>query len=146
MDLYGDGHKYVTDEKVNVRNSLTRINTDNKFFSDVFGDFENDRYLVSFRDNSPQQALTVGGLGAGIGFGCVDTRGILSVEWNQPTALISGGSGSSNWTLQIAWKSDIQRLEQEISDLKKQIGGVIGTLLNYIYQGLHCFPGRKAVA
>lgn len=38
----------------------------------------------------------------------------------------------NNWSENIAWKSDIQRLEQRISALEKQIGGVLSRLLTHL--------------
>ena len=55
-------------------------------------------------------------------FGSGDTKGGLEVHYNDHEARIVGGNNPKVvWSESIAWKSDIQKLEQEISDLKKQI-------------------------
>lgn len=50
----------------------------------------------------------------------------VNVDNTNPRAKILSGSITYPdhwWSKEIAWKSDIQRLEDEIADLKKQIGG-----------------------
>ncbi|MCI1524400.1 MAG: hypothetical protein LKH52_04625 [Lactobacillus crispatus] len=124
MDLYGNGHKFVTDDKVNVDVPLYRyINNDDTWVNILGAENNyNRKVLVSFRDDTNGNGPTIGNFGSGIAFGGGDTKGVLSVSFSSPGARIAAGNGIAPlWHEDIAWKSDIQNLEQEISDLKKQV-------------------------
>lgn len=113
MELYGGGHKFVTDKKVNVDNSLYKIITANDNMADILGrnPQTGQRNLVVFRDNSGpnDNNLTASLNGSGIVFGGDDTAAVLSVDgWGMRRARI-GWQNTNNrmWHEDIAWKSDV---------------------------------------
>lgn len=113
------------DKKVNVDVPLYRRMTNNNSWKDILG-IENQTHnvLIALRDDTFGQGPTAGGNGAGIAFGGVDTKAILTTDWLHQTARIAAGNDYAPvWHEDIAWKSDIAELKQEITDLKKQIGG-----------------------
>lgn len=70
-------------------------------------------------------------------FGGGDTKGGLEVHWEDHIATVVGGNNPKMvWSERIAWKSDVERLEREISDLKKQIGGVTRRLYTALHKAL----------
>ncbi len=100
-----------------------------KTWSDVLGalNFKDANVLVSLRDDAQDDnGLMVGGNSAGIAFGGVDTKGILSVKWNDHKARITGGNPDNVWSEDVAWKSDVNNLQNQVNDLINQI--------NYIKQ------------
>lgn len=100
-----------------------------KTWSDVLGalNFKDANVLVSLRDDvQDDNGLMVGGNSAGIAFGGYDTKGILSVKWNDHKARITGGNSDTVWSEDVAWKSDVNNLQNQVNDLINQI--------NYIKQ------------
>lgn len=100
-----------------------------KTWSDVLGalNFKDANVLVSLRDDAQDDnGLMVGCNSAGIAFGGVDTKGILSVKWNDHKARITGGNADTVWSEDVAWKSDVNNLQNQVNDLINQI--------NYIKQ------------
>ena len=103
------------DNKVNVDAPMYRSITNDDTWVDILGAENNDqnRALVSFRDNANGNGPTIGGGGSGIAFGGSDTKGVLSVGWYSHSARIAGGNSDKPvWHEDIAWKSDIQYLKQ----------------------------------
>lgn len=80
--------------------------------------------IGEYKGNNPGK-MDAGAFSPNIGFGNDDVRGTLSISYDSPNAVISGGSKNTNntWSESIAWKSDIQKLKDEIDQLKKQISG-----------------------
>ena len=114
MQLYGGGHKFVTDQKVNIDNSLYKTITANDSMADVLGRNLQigQKNLVAFRDNSGpnDNNLTASYNGSGIVFGGDDTAAVLSVDgWGKRRARIGWQSAYTNkmWHEDIAWKSDV---------------------------------------
>lgn len=117
MQFFGDGHKFVTDETVNVDAPMYHRIMKNDTWADILGvDNVGHNVLISLRDdtdNNIPNSPTAGGNGAGVAFGGMDTKGILTVSWLNPTAKISAGNADKpQWSEEIAWKSDIQYLQQ----------------------------------
>lgn len=103
-------------------------------WSDVLGalNFKSTNVLVSLRDDTQDDnGLMVGGNSAGIAFGGFDTKGILSVKWNDHKARITGGNADTVWSEDVAWKSDVNNLQNQINNLKKSNADLINTV-NYI--------------
>ena len=143
MQLYGGGHKFVTDEKVNTDRNLYFLNDKHPLTeSEIFNtDNSQGRLQVIHQRMSENGSETFGGFDNILLFGGDDTTSIFDVDPFQRRLRVATGvsRGKANWSEFVAWKSDIQRLEQEIANLKKQIGGVLSRLLT------HLFRPRKAV-
>ena len=76
---------------------------------DIIGQDNGQMALTAIRDNSNGSENTIGQKSAGIAFGGGDTKGVLSVAWNEPHARIIGGNGDSpTWKKDIAWKDDLK--------------------------------------
>lgn len=144
-------NKKTFDKKINLTQPLfRRILTFNQW-SDVIGDFDNSGskgILLAVRDDlSDNNKYTSGGNGSGIVFGGLDTHAILTARWNEPVVTITAGNDPKpNWSEEIAFKSDIQKLQQEIVDLKKQIGGVNSHLTHISQESNYVTFNRLEVA
>lgn len=120
---------FITTNFFNVDAPLYRKTNAHKTWSDVLGalNFNNTNVLVSLRDDTQDDnGLMVGSNSAGIAFGGFDTKGILSVNWINHKARITGGNPDTVWSEDVAWKSDVNNLQNQINDLINQI--------NYIKQ------------
>lgn len=88
------------------------------------------KVLRSIRTESKATDFNTGNFDAGILFGGSDTKALISVGYTGSHARVTGGSNTTIWHEDIAWKSDItnlqnqiQDLQNQINDLKNQIGG-----------------------
>ena len=125
------------DKKINIANQIgsdpndSLPSSDN--WSDFFGintgkDWTTKQNLLRLGQTQSTDFL-YGHDSSVILFGGGDTKGGLEVHWGDHIATVVGGNNPKMvWSERIAWKSDVQKLEQEISDLKKQIGGVLTSL------------------
>lgn len=136
MDLYGDGHKIVTDEKVNTDRNLYFLKDEHPLTeSEIFNtDDSQGRLQVIHQRVQENGSETFGGYDNILLFGGDDITSIFDVNtYNNQVKVATGNSrGKASWSENIAWKSDIQRLEQEIADLQKQIGGVLSRSITHI--------------
>lgn len=107
--------------QVNVGGSLFRMVAAGKTWSDILG-FDNSytSALVAFRGNtSGAMDNLLGNYSAGVAFGGGDTKGFLEVSYGDHNARIGGGNGSAPvWHEDIAWKTDVNDLQNQIQQLK----------------------------
>lgn len=133
------------DKKINIANQIgsdpnvSLPGSDN--WSDIFGVNTGiswaDRHNLLRVGQTQTTNYFYGKNSAALFFGGGDTKGGLEVHYEDHEARIVGGNNPNvRWSENIAWKSDIQRLEQEISDLEKQIGGVTSHLYAYLRKTL----------
>lgn len=126
--------RFIQTNLFDVDAPIYRKTNAHRTWSDVLGalNFKSTNVLVSLRDDTQDDnGLMVGGNSAGIAFGGVDTKGILSVKWNDHKARITGGNPDTVWSEDVAWKSDVNNLQNQINDLKKSNADLINTV-NYI--------------
>ena len=71
-------------------------------WNDIIGQNNGQMALTAIRDDSNGSENTIGQHSAGVAFGGGDTKGVLSVAWDEPHARIIGGNGNSP-----TWKKDI---------------------------------------
>lgn len=110
----------VDKSQVNVDGNLFARITWSNFWYDILPNYNNNQArLESFRDES-QGGHTLGNYAAGIAFGGGDTKGVLNVAYSDHTARIIGGNGNSPvWHEDIAWKSDISDLRNQVQQLRE---------------------------
>ena len=85
-------------------------------WNDIIGQDNGQMALTAIRDDSNGSENTIGQNSAGIAFGGGDTKGVLSVAWNEPHARIIGGNGNSPaWKKDIAWKDDINNANPSVT-------------------------------
>lgn len=108
--------------QVNVGGSLFRMVSAGKTWNDILG-FDNSyaSALVAFRGNTGgAMDNLLGNYSAGVAFGGGDTKGFLEVSYGDHNARIGGGNGSAPvWHEDIAWKTDVKDLQNQISELKE---------------------------
>jgi hypothetical protein len=147
--LEGKWHKLATDNditnlqnavnskadksQVNVGGSLFRMVSAGNTWNDILG-FDNGdaSALVAFRGNAggPMDNL-LGNFSAGVAFGGGDTKGFLEVSYADHNARIGGGNGGAPvWHEDIAWKSDIDRLQNIINQQNQTIQSLTSRLNN----------------
>ena len=117
--------------KVNTSNNLFNHMSDNSTWQGITGISNTDNaVLTSIRDDT-NGGNTVGGNGAGIAFGGSDTKAVLSVGWQTAHAIIAGGNGNAPvWHEEVAWKSDIDRLQSIINQQNQTIQSLTSRLTN----------------
>lgn len=111
--------------RINVDGPLFKHLTQFNNWSDLFDGYSvngitaiNGNRLVAFRDDT-NGGNTVGSNSAGIAFGGGDTKGVLSVQYNGHQARIAGGNGTApTWHEDIAWKSDVNDLRNQVQQLR----------------------------
>lgn len=144
--------KFIDGEEImNKKDFDKKVNIDKPMFQsfvseDQFVNFINARntsFLNSFKYSGGKITSNFSdGYMSGAIFGLSNRCSVLMIGSTSGVAEVhsySSADATRNWKKSIAWKSDIQRLEQEIADLKKQIGGRLSRLLT------HLFRPRKAV-
>ena len=116
--------------KVNVTVPLFRRITAGNTWNDILGASNGDTpVLVSIRDEGG--ANTLGNYSAAVAFGGRDTKGVLNVAYSDHTARIIGGNGNAPvWHEDIAWKSDIDRLQSIINQQNQTIQSLTTRLAN----------------
>ena len=88
-------------------------------WNDIFGVGNPNNVLTSLRINSGGSGALLNNFAAGIGFGGDDTKGVLSVAYSDHQARITGGNGTGPvWSEDIAWKSDVNDLRNQVQQLK----------------------------
>lgn len=120
----------ATNSKVNVDAPLFRKISNATTWQDILGVANGDQVLVSIRDEAGGN--TLGNFGSAVAFGGGDTKGVLNVAYTDHTARIIGGNGSAPvWHEDIAWKSDITNLSNQlqaqsstINDLKNKVSNL----------------------
>ncbi|NRO74598.1 hypothetical protein IMAU20067_01447 [Lactobacillus helveticus] len=118
--------------KVNVDGILFRKITHSNTWQDIFGVPNNNKKVLTLLRIDP------GGSGAllnewasGIGFGGSDTKSVLSVNTFEHQARITSGNGNTPiWSEDIAWQSDIDRLQNIINQQNQTIQSLITRLNN----------------
>lgn len=116
--------------KVNVTVPLFRRITAGNTWNDILGASNGDTpVLVSIRDEG--SANTLGNYSAAVAFGGGDTKGVLNVAYSDHTARIIGGNGDAPvWHEDIAWKSDIDSLQNIINQQNQTIQSLTTRLTN----------------
>ena len=105
-------------DKINTDNPLFRMIANSNTWNDIFGVDNDSNVLTSLRINSGGSGVLLNDCAAGIGFGGVDTKGVLSVAYQNHQARITGGNGAGPaWSEHVAWKSDINDLSNKIRQL-----------------------------
>ncbi len=155
-NIYLNGEELLNkkdfDEKVNINQPMFKTISNANTWSDILSDPKNANTLMSIRDNTnggqpSTNGIVAGGNSAAIVFGGDDTHAIISVGWTKPVIRVAAGAVDNiKWHEDLAFKSDIARLEQEISDLKKQIGGVLSSALSHLYQHFSYLLVNRKVA
>lgn len=106
-------------DRVNTITPLFRQIQNSNNWNDIFGVGNPNNVLTSLRIDSGGSGALLNNFAAGIGFGGADTKGVLSVAYNDHQARITGGNGTSPvWSEDIAWKSDVNDLRNQIQQLK----------------------------
>ncbi len=104
-------------DKVNVDAPLFRRITAGNTWNDILGTSNGNPVLVSIRDEGG--ANTLGNFSAAVAFGGGDTKGVLNVAYSDHTARIIGGNGDAPvWHEDIAWKSDVNDLRNQVQQLR----------------------------
>lgn len=123
---------YELNSKVNIADSLNRGLIDQgTSWQQIFGNDAlntNTGHLTVFKNSSDDYRPYIYGYSAsGIAFGSGDTRGILSVRWDQPGAMVAGGNGNGpKWARELAIKDDFanyyskSEIDTKTSDLQIQ--------------------------
>ena len=119
--------------QVNVGGSLFRMLPAGDTWNDILG-FDNGDApaLVAFRGNTGGAMNNLlGNYSAGVAFGGGDTKGFLEVSYGDHNARIGGGNGSAPvWHEDIAWKSDIDHLQNIINQQNQTIQSLTSHLNN----------------
>ena len=99
-----------------INPTLGRYIQHSNTWNDIIGQNNGQMALTAIRDDSNGSENTIGQHSAGVAFGGGDTKGVLSVAWDEPHARIIGGNGNSpTWKKDIAWKDDINNANPSVT-------------------------------
>ena len=122
MSLFINGNRLIDEKNIKGNISEEPNNTVKDFFTNNKPGFE-----LKIGDHKSMNLgnMDAGGFSPNIGFGYDNVRGTLSISFSSPDSVISGGDINSGktWSEHVAWKSDIEKLQNEVDQLKKQISG-----------------------
>ena len=117
--------------KVNVTTPLFREISADSTWEDIFGVTNPTNVLTSLRINPGGNGQLVNDYAAGIGFGGNDTKAVISVDYGSHVARFTAGNGTSpGWSEDVAWKSDIDRLQSIINQQNQTIQSLTSRLNN----------------
>ena len=117
--------------KVNVNTPLFREISADSTWEDIFGVTNPNNVLTSLRINPGGSGQLVNDFAAGIGFGGNDTKAVISVDYGSHVARFTAGNGTSpGWSEDVAWKSDIDRLQSIINQQNQTIQSLTSRLNN----------------
>ena len=131
LDQVNDAKNTANWDNINGRpqDQINKINTDNPLFrmiansntwNDIFGVDNGHNVLTSLRINAGGSGALLNDYAAGIGFGGGDTKGVLSVAYQNHQARITGGNGAGPvWSEDVAWKSDVNDLRNQVRELRE---------------------------
>lgn len=118
-------------DRVNIITPLFRQIQNSNNWKDIFGVDNPNNVLTSLRINPGGSGPLINDFAAGIGFGGDDTKGVLSVDYGSHQARITGGNGTGPvWSEDVAWKSDIDRLQSIINQQNQTIQSLTSRLTN----------------
>lgn len=122
--------------KHNIATPLFREIQNSNSWQDIFGVGNPNSVLTSIRIDAGGSGPLLNDFAAGVGFGGADTKGVLSVGYHNNQARITGGNGNGPvWSEDIAWKSDVNNLQNQVNDLINQINSpTIQDLYNKLAQ------------
>lgn len=107
-------------DRVNIITPLFRQIQNSNNWNDIFGVDNPNNVLTSLRINPGGSGPLINDFAAGIGFGGDDTKGVLSVDYGSHLARITGGNGTGPaWSEDIAWKSDVNDLRNQVQQLRE---------------------------
>lgn len=107
-------------DRVNTITPLFRQIQNSNNWNDIFGVGNPNNVLTSLRIDSGGSGALLNDFASGIGFGGADTKGVLSVAYNNHQARITGGNGIGPvWSEDIAWKSDVNDLRNQVQQLRE---------------------------
>lgn len=106
-------------DRVNIITPLFRQIQNSNNWNDIFGVGNPNNVLTSLRIDSGGSGSLLNDFAAGIGFGGADTKGVLSVAYQNHQARITGGNGTGPvWSEDVAWKSDVNDLRNQVQQLR----------------------------
>ena len=106
-------------DRVNTITPLFRQIQNSNNWNDIFGVDNPNNVLTSIRIDAGGSGALLNNFAAGIGFGGADTKGVLSVAYSDHQARITGGNGTApTWSEDIAWKSDVNDLRNQVQQLR----------------------------
>lgn len=106
--------------KANISSNLFRQIQNSNNWNDIFGVDNPNNVLTSLRINAGGFGPLLDDYASGIGFGGADTKGVLSVAYQNHQARITGGNGAGPvWSEDVAWKSDINDLRNQVQQLRE---------------------------
>ena len=107
-------------DRMNTIAPLFRRIQNSNNWKDIFGVDNPNNVLTSLRINPGGSGPLINDFAAGIGFGGDDTKAVLSVDYGSHQARITGGNGTGpGWSEDIAWKSDVNDLRNQIQQLRE---------------------------
>lgn len=122
-DLQNQINDRATNSTVNVAAPLFRKISNANTWQDILGVANSNNVLVSIRDEAGGN--TLGNFSSAVVFGGGDTKGVLNVAYADHTARIIGGnSDRPQWHEDIAWKSDINNLDNKFNGYDSRIGNL----------------------
>ena len=115
--------------KVNVTTPLFREISADSTWEDIFGVTNPNNVLTSLRINPGGSGQLVNDFAAGIGFGGNDTKAVITVDYDSHIARFTAGNGTApSWSEDVAFKSDINSLNQTISALQQTVQSLKNTV------------------
>ena len=115
--------------KVNVTTPLFREISADSTWEDIFGVTNPNNVLTSLRINPGGSGQLVNDFAAGIGFGGNDTKAVITVDYDSHIARFTAGNGTApSWSEAVAFKSDINSLNQTISALQQTVQSLKNTV------------------